>query len=233
MGESLGGTIMLKRLMHLEFWPCFITTGILSILLNGYLIFYYGWMLTSSIGSVGLFDILGLFSILLFFPIMSSFPTALIGLVLVFFKEYRKPAITLFACSTVLLCLSILILTGGMIQNMRHSAFVKLEQRSKPLVKAIEQFNKDNNHPPKDLNELCPKYISQIPSTGMNAYPTYQYEVNTSKTDWEGNPWVLYINTPNGMINFDRFIYLPNQNYPESIQGERLEKIGSWAYLHE
>ena len=36
-----------------------------------------------------------------------------------------------------------------------------------------------------------------------------------------------------GNINFDRFIYWPSEQYPNRIQGNGVERIGKWAYVHE
>ena len=50
---------------------------------------------------------------------------------------------------------------------------------------------------------------------------------------WDDNSWVLYIDTPSGGINFDMFMYFPNQNSPKTGYGGVLERIGDWAYVHE
>lgn len=51
----------------------------------------------------------------------------------------------------------------------------------------------------------------------MGAYPEYHYEVHTaSATHWAhltNEPWVLWLDTPRGILDFDMFIYLPSQNY--------------------
>ena len=49
----------------------------------------------------------------------------------------------------------------------------------------------------------------------------------------DGNPWVLYASVPSGVINFDEFLFLPNQNYPERDYGGRFQRLGRWAYYHE
>lgn len=50
---------------------------------------------------------------------------------------------------------------------------------------------------------------------------------------WDDNPWVLYVYTPSGGINFDKFLYFPLQNYPSNGYGGVLRRIGDWAYVHE
>jgi hypothetical protein len=39
--------------------------------------------------------------------------------------------------------------------------------------------------------------------------------------------------TPSGGINFDSFLYLPLQNWPERGYGGVLQRIDDWAYVHE
>lgn len=34
-------------------------------------------------------------------------------------------------------------------------------------------------------------------------------------------------------INFDVFVYWPEGNYPDSMYGGWVERIGHWAYMHE
>lgn len=67
----------------------------------------------------------------------------------------------------------------------------------------------------------------------MSAYPTYSYSANPFHLDAKGNPWELWVDTPYGPIDFDRFVYFPNQNYPERGESGFYERIGEWAYYHE
>lgn len=70
-------------------------------------------------------------------------------------------------------------------------------------------------------------------STGMAAYPQYEYHTGARAAQYDGNPWVLVVFTPSGGINFDEFLYFPLQNYPRSGYGGSLEQLGDWAYVHE
>ena len=110
-------------------------------------------------------------------------------------------------------------------------AFHQLAERSKPLVAAIHAYEQKHGHPPETLQALVPEYIPSVPSTGMGAYPKYDYLVGT--TNWNGNPWVLVVFTPSGGINFDQFMYFPLTNYPATGYGGWLQRIGDWAYVHE
>lgn len=114
-------------------------------------------------------------------------------------------------------------------EGMRHFA-----QRNNPIISAIYEFEKENQGPPKSLDDLVPKYLDEIPTTGMAAYPEYEYHTGQEARDqYQDNPWALSVFTPSGGINFDMMLYLPRQNYPERGYGGSLERIGDWAYVHE
>jgi hypothetical protein len=146
------------------------------------------------------------------------------------FKRLRRPALAL------LVCCSLYVLTGlGALQlgeTVRMTAFQRLAVRSQPLVDAVHRFAEEQNRPPKDLHELVPPYLPEIPRTGMATYPEYVY-LSGEADSWDGNPWVLFVNTPSGGINFDMFMYFPLQNYPRQGHGGSLERVGKWAYVHE
>ena len=101
------------------------------------------------------------------------------------------------------------------------------------LVRAIHQYENNTGQPPPDLADLVPDYLPSVPRTGLPAYPDYEYSTGHAPDRWDGNPWVLYVLTSSGGINFDQFLYFPLQNYPESGCGGALQRIGAWAYVHE
>jgi hypothetical protein len=107
-------------------------------------------------------------------------------------------------------------------------------QRSETVVRAIHEYEREHGQPPADLQQLVPQYLAAIPSTGMGAYPHYEYHCgDDAYWRFRKNPWALSVNTPLWGINFDMLIYLPNQNYPKDGYGGVLERVGSWAYVHE
>ena len=123
------------------------------------------------------------------------------------------------------------IVIGG---NIRINGMKSFTERSEPLIQAIEKFNIENGRPPDHLTDLVPKYIANIPGTGMMAYPEYQYFVGDDAMNrYVNNPWALEVNTPSGGINFDIMLYFPNGNYPKTGYGGSLEIVNKWAYVHE
>lgn len=141
----------------------------------------------------------------------------------------RPRAWRTFVVATLYICLFVLARHHGF--QDRTTAFHALAKRSQPLVDAITQYTKDNGAPPPSLAALVPTYISSIPDTGMGAYPKYEYSIDPSY--WHGNPWVLYVSTPNIGLNFDRFVYYPLQNYPLTGHSGSFEPMQNWAYHHE
>jgi hypothetical protein len=157
---------------------------------------------------------------------LALLPIALIGLA--FRKTWRLAAITALGCVTYCAGFGI----GGRLRDeIRREAFHQLATRSRPLIAAIRDFEKKYGRPPASLEALVPEFVPSVPTTGMGAYPKYEYR--TGSTNDFGNPWVLAVSTPSGGINFDRFLYFPLTNYPPRGYGGWLERIEDWAYVHE
>jgi hypothetical protein len=126
-----------------------------------------------------------------------------------------------------------MIVGGRIAGRLRMHGFAALAHRSETLVAAVKAYDAKFGRPPDSLEALVPDFISGIPSTGMRAYPKYEYLAGEKAKPFDDNPWVLYVFTPSGGINFDQFMYFPRQNYPEHGYGGWLERIGDWAYVHE
>ncbi|HEY0156521.1 MAG TPA: hypothetical protein VGF28_04435 [Thermoanaerobaculia bacterium] len=103
-------------------------------------------------------------------------------------------------------------------RRMRMDAFAQLARRSEPLVAAIHAFEDDHGRPPASLAELVPRYLPAVPQTRMGAYPHYVYET--------GNEWLLRVPASTGPMNFDAFVYYPEQRY-----GRSGTRVGKWAYI--
>ena len=118
-------------------------------------------------------------------------------------------------------------------QRVRRDAFLKLAERSEPLIRTIHAYEAKHGVPPLTMQALDPEFLAAVPQTGMGAYPDYRYAVGEEAQRFSSNPWALYVLTPSGGISFDKFLYFPLQNYPEKGFGGWLERIGDWAYVHE
>jgi len=168
---------------------------------------------------VGLIFVPGLFAV-------PGFVAAVVGLAV---RRFRRQSLLLALSSAAYLVG--LFYSTGLGESVRMSAFHRLAERSRPLVAAIRAFEQQQGRPPESLQELVPEFLPFVPSTGMGAYPEYEYVAPA--TSYDGNPWVIKVSTPSGGINFDQFLYFPLTNYPKTGYGGYLERVGAWAYVHE
>ena len=115
------------------------------------------------------------------------------------------------------------------------AAFDKLAKRSELLVQAIKNYELQYGSPPAGLENLVPEFLPNIPQTGMGAYPEYEYKVGDEAQEFAKDAWCLVVRAPLAGLNWDVFIYFPNQDYAECVHayGGVLEKVGDWAYVHE
>ena len=102
-----------------------------------------------------------------------------------------------------------------------------------PLVRAIDVFEATERRPPRDLDELVPRFLAEIPPTRMGGYPHWRYIVGPQAREYGGNDWVLVVHTGGPGFNFDQLMYFPNQKYPMFGHGGSIERVGAWAYVHE
>lgn len=200
--------------------------------------------------SLGLAIMLGLYPVVCESIVMSSLPGSVSGWVsvlweagaglvlialvavllcspvLMFFGKSRPFAITLFLCC----CLSLgLFLPGMLISRLiRMNGFEQLGIRTKPLIVAIEKYEREKRDAPHELGDLVPDYLPAIPSTGIGAYPKYEF----TRLKDERDRWQLTVSCSVGFFNWDEFFYLPSKKY-EHRYGGWIEPVGDWAYFHE
>ena len=115
--------------------------------------------------------------------------------------------------------------------SLRTAGLVKITQRAKPLINAIETYRQQKGHYPNQLQDLVPEFLNGIPYTGAVGYPDFEYQLAKG-----GSLFLSYevrVKTPSGGINWDVFVYWPEKNYPSEMYGGSVERIGDWAYVHE
>ncbi len=140
----------------------------------------------------------------------------------------RQGAVSTLVVSGCLVLLFIPALLGA--NGLRTFGFYLAARRAAPLISAIENYIRDTGTPPETLPQLVPRYLPSLPArlpalelvTGQEARERY-----------EGNDWVLSSDVPTGLINWDQFMYFPNQRYPETGYGGWIQRIERWAYVHE
>jgi hypothetical protein len=198
----------------------------LSLLINGFVVLAF-YISVAPIGT----EVLLFLSTFAVLPLLAALILIPIALVFLCWRRYRMTALT-----TILGCviyLAIGFAGFNLANNVRRAGFVSLAQRSRPLVAAIQRFEAKHGKPPANLEQLVPEFLPAVPITGIGAYPNYEYFVINEQAVYEGNPWVLRVNTPNGGLNWDAFLYFPKQNYPQVGYGGVLERVEDWAYVHE
>lgn len=159
-------------------------------------------------------------------------PFAIVILPLVALRRSLRPtALAWWVAAAIALASAI----GGLCigKHIRHRGFERLAARSAPLVAAILSYDARHGRPPPSLEALVPEHLPAVPKTGIMAYPRYEYHAGDEAKRYDGNPWVLVVDTPSGGVNFDTFTYFPLQNYPQTGYGGSLERIRDWAYVHE
>jgi len=139
--------------------------------------------------------------------------------------------------------------TWTLAHGARFRAFANLVARSQGLVAAIRSYDGVHGTPPPSLQALSPAYLKSIPSTGMPAYPSYEYRVGhvsaapngsaranataSSRTAEYQPRWELYVSCSTGLGNFDEFFYWPEEHYPDNTPSGNIRRVRNWAYLLE
>ncbi|MBL7214050.1 MAG: hypothetical protein ISS71_00060 [Phycisphaerae bacterium] len=211
----------------------FIAIGItcfISVILNSSDIWAHIYALSPR-GSTVILN--GMFIIMI--PLMIALFLIILGLLGLLVKSIRTYMVFLVLCSFIYFVAGIVTLriSGYITHSIRNTAFRKLAQRSQSLIKAVRAYEQAYGNPPDSLQKLVPEFISEVPNTGMGGYPEYRYLSGENAMQWTENPWVIFVETPIGILNWDLFMYFPLQNYPEIGYGGYLEKIDDWAYVHE
>lgn len=133
-------------------------------------------------------------------------------------------------------CIGVLtwiVLWAGL--RIRHAAFERASETGNEVVRAIDRYQRIEGAYPDNLERLVPKYLAQIPGTGLLGYPDFYYcKRGDPAVRTDGNAeYELGIRCGSGGINFDVFFYWPGQAYPDFVYGGGVERIGKWAYVHE
>ncbi len=132
------------------------------------------------------------------------------------------------------LCLIVLAILAVRYSDLwRNQAFGRAAEVGDEVVGALARYRNDNAKYPEDLGQLVPDYLPELPYTGLIGYPDFTYRRDFYDIESRPGEYELRINCPSGGINFDRFIYWPSETYPEKIQGNGVEPMGRWAYVHE
>jgi hypothetical protein len=126
------------------------------------------------------------------------------------------------------------IVLGGLAGNwagseLRMMAFQMAADRAAPVISAIEAFEGRYGTPPKHLSLLVPEFLASIPES----LPPLTITVGDEAINrFRGNRWAVTALASRALLNWDMFVYLPNQNYGD-LGAASMTRLGDWAYLHE
>lgn len=159
---------------------------------------------------------------------VAALPVSLVGL---FLARHRRNSLWLLPCSV----LAVVCFSFGLhlSQPIKRQALEQVMHRAEPLIAAIRKFEAEQGKLSSDLFALIPGHLATLPTPGIGTSPEFSYLLSGKRKDMGDNPWMLEVRPPVAGIGFDVFIYLPNQNYPKRGWGGVLERIGTWAYVHE
>ena len=180
----------------------------------------------SVVHHVGL--LVGFALLYLFVGFAIALPASLIGLLL---PRQRRKALWLLLCSLV--AAASFVPSINLSERIKRRALQGVMARAEPLIAAIRKFEAEHGKPPPEIAALVPGHLAALPTPGIGTAPHFTYLLTSARTDMGDNPWMLEVRPPVAGIGFDVFIYLPNQNYPKHGWGGVLERMGTWAYVHE
>lgn len=104
----------------------------------------------------------------------------------------------------------VFVLTGALLGTacgLSRADIDRVIERGAPLVKAIHAFQADVGHPPTNLGALVPKYLPTIPTTGLDAFPSFEYHVGPDDPHW----WRLSVSVES--LGFRHMRYDPSRRY--------------------
>jgi len=117
---------------------------------------------------------------------------------------------------------------------VRELSMKRAAKRGQAIVDAIEAYRLVHRTYPDSLAHLQPKYIAQIPHTGICGYPAFEYsKIEKTGEFYYTGGYEIKIDTSLGALNWDVFVYWPSKNYPDRMYGGEVQRIGDWAYVHE
>ena len=181
----------------------------------------FGWIHPGVDFFLGFVELLfALMGLAAFIATIGTFPLLLA-------RSYRATALTVLVFAGTITALFIPAVRVA--QRVRMHSFHAAGQRADPVIAAIEKHVTNTGAPPATLQQLVPTYVKAIPA----GLPPLEIQSGPDiGKAYHGNEWILSASV-GWLMNFDRFLYFPNQQYPERGYGGTLERVGRWAYVHE
>lgn len=95
--------------------------------------------------------------------------------------------------------------------KVRDWGLEQFARRSDVVIAAIRTYERDTGAPPSSLDALVPRYLRQVPRTGVPSYSEYRYGAYSGPCLPENN-WHLAAKTPR-LLERSCMVFCPDQNY--------------------
>lgn len=118
---------------------------------------------------------LGSWRILLIAAVGLAIPASGVAILAIPFRNFRLEATQVIVFSVILTLSAFVILKVSL--EARDWAFARLAERSEQLIAAIKSYDAMHGRPPKTLDDLVPAHLTEVPNTGIPAYPNYEYKL--------------------------------------------------------
>jgi hypothetical protein len=152
-----------------------------------------------------------------------------IGAVVFLFVKRKRRLVPLLACMSLVAWCALPL--SFAVEPPRNWGLRNAIASAQPLIAAIEMYKSEYGIPPARLQSLIPRHIEAIPYTRMAGYPEFEYSVVAQEDIFK--EYELLVSTSTGGLNWDVFVYWPEQQYPSEMYGGWVERIDGWAYVHE
>lgn len=128
-----------------------------------------------------------------------------------------------------------------------HVKIIQLENvasNGQSLVNALHSYIAEHRQIPDSLEVLVPKYISEVPTTGLWRDPQFRYATTSDSTYAStvdtgfhipaklfGNPWMIWVKMPVEALSGDILAYYPDTKLPKVHYERAPYMIGDWSYV--
>ncbi len=208
-------------------WPLVIPPGL-------YFLQWWGWPAAAAdrFGANGS----GEPTLPLMFGQLAAFASPLVILGLIIAKLVCRTRWTTLAYHSLLVLGSaVAVFTGAEAGRQQANAVVKerfleFALRSEPIVAAVEGFTHTVGRAPTNMAELVPRFLPQVPTTGIPVSPRIDLIVGPKLGRYPGNLFALRVQAGGFGLKWDECLFLPDQNYRSA--GQFAEPVGRWALIH-
>jgi len=139
----------------------------------------------------------------------------LIVCAIIVLRSRKRPLIKREWCALayleiLLIYFSFSMLSGYLQTRAAITAYEQAIARSAPIINALDRFHTSQSDYPENLEELVPDYMTDLPDTGMAAYPAFGYSRDTEVS--EHYILVIYMRDRTGLGCITLW-YWPEEDY--------------------